>query len=134
MWSRAATPRTSTTGSLAAKAASGREAPDQHSHAGDVSRRRERACMEKSIHVFCVPTEHPRMRRCQIWIRTFHFWKGRISFSFPKFARAAISFSKPTRIPTHNFILVYTRNSTRMCLNIIRIKLPRKFDKKKILC
>ena len=114
MWSRAATPRTSTTGSLAAKAASGREAPDQqHMRAMRIAEEKERVWRNPCT-FFCVWA----CGVAKFGYTLFHKWKGRISFSFPKFARAAISFLISARIPTHNFILVCARNLTGNLTNV----------------
>lgn len=116
MWSRAATPRTSTTGSRVRKHARDAEGGPTSTAMRALKNAEEKERVWRNPYTFfCVPcgTRH-KCGVAKFGYVVFHKWKDRISFSFPKFARAAISFSKPTRIPTHNFILVYTRNSTQI--------------------
>lgn len=64
----------------------------------------------------------------------FHKWKGRISFSFPNFSRAAISFLISARIYTQCFILVYARNHRELFVPTWN-RLPfSKFDKTQFFC
>lgn len=69
MWSRAATPRTSTTGSRVRKHARDAGGGPTSTAMRALKNAEEKERVWRNPYTFfCVPTEHPRMRRCQIWI------------------------------------------------------------------